>query len=174
MIEIADMKTPIGDVRIAARDGKLWGLSPLKHWGKIADGIAERSNGDLRGAKDPAGTVSALTRYFDGELEALDEIPVELSANGFRRRAWESMREIPAGETISYAELAERAGYPGAARAAGSACGSNLVGIVIPCHRVVRSDGSLGGYGWGLERKQWLLRHEGALDRRLGELSVHR
>ena len=78
----------------------------------------------------------------------------------FQRRVWDELRRIPFGETISYAELARRVGQPGAARAVGSANGRNPIGLIIPCHRVIAADGGLGGYGAGLDRKRWLLRHE--------------
>ena len=79
-----------------------------------------------------------------------------------RRRMWAELRRVPAGATVSYTELATRAGSPKASRAAGSACASNLIAPMVPCHRVVRGDGGLGGYYYGLDRKEWLLRHEGA------------
>ena len=81
----------------------------------------------------------------------------------FSQLVWKEMRKIPVGKTWSYAELAARAGSPDAVRAAGSACGKNLIAPIIPCHRVIKTGGTLGNYGYGLEIKEWLLRHEGAL-----------
>lgn len=103
-----------------------------------------------------------LADYFDGDLAALDALPVHQPATGSRERLWALMRAVPAGTTISYTDLAARAGIPRAARAAGAACAANLIAPVVPCHRVLRTDGSLGGYYYGLARKRWLLRHEGA------------
>jgi len=106
--------------------------------------------------------VKPLGDYFDGDLMALDGLPVHQPATALRKRLWARLRAIRAGTTISYTGLAARASIPGAARAAGAACAANLVAPVVPCHRALRSDGSLGGYYYGLERKEWLLRHEGA------------
>jgi methylated-DNA-[protein]-cysteine S-methyltransferase len=106
--------------------------------------------------------VKPLSDYFDGDLAALDGLPVHQPAAGSRERVWAQLRAVPAGTTISYSGLAARAGIPRAPRAAGAACAANLVAPVVPCHRALRSDGSLGGYYYGLARKRWLLRHEGA------------
>jgi methylated-DNA-[protein]-cysteine S-methyltransferase len=112
---------------------------------------------------DPAGIVDRLRRYFDGDLHAIDDLPVRFDrGTGFQHEVWGALRTIPVGETISYAELARRVGRPTAFRAVGSANGQNPVGVVVPCHRVIASDGTLGGYAGGLDRKRWLLAHEGA------------
>ncbi|GAA0447861.1 methylated-DNA--[protein]-cysteine S-methyltransferase [Streptomyces sp. NPDC046215] len=103
---------------------------------------------------------SAVRAYFDGAVAALDELPVVQFGNGFRLAAWREMRRVEPGTSVSYRELAERAERPGAARAAGAACASNLVPLIVPCHRVRRADGSLGGYYYGLDVKRWLLAHE--------------
>jgi AraC family transcriptional regulator of adaptative response/methylated-DNA-[protein]-cysteine methyltransferase len=100
-----------------------------------------------------------VLRNLDGSQPHLD-LPLDIRATSFQRRVWEAIRTIPYGETRTYAEIAAAVGAPAAARAVGQACGANPVSIVIPCHRVVASGGGLGGYGWGLERKRWLLRHE--------------
>lgn len=107
------------------------------------------------------GSISdALDRYFAGEVGALDEIAVDQPGGGFRTAAWKAMRAVPAGETISYAELALRAGSPGAGQAAGSACSQNRIALIVPCHRIVTTGGGLGGYYFGLDTKRWLLAHE--------------
>jgi methylated-DNA-[protein]-cysteine S-methyltransferase len=116
-------------------------------------------DGDARSS----AAVRALERYFAGDLAALDTVPVATNGSAFQRGVWRALRDIPAGTTISYAELARRVGKPSAFRAVGLANGSNPIGIVVPCHRVIGSDGSLTGYGGGIERKRWLLAHEGAL-----------
>jgi methylated-DNA-[protein]-cysteine S-methyltransferase len=111
-----------------------------------------------------SAAVRALERYFAGEITALDALPVATTTGSeFQRRVWRALREIPAGTTITYAELARRVGQPSAFRAVGLANGANPIGIVVPCHRVIGSDGSLTGYGGGIARKRWLLTHEGAL-----------
>ena len=104
-----------------------------------------------------------LQRYFAGELAAIDTLPVQTGGTAFQREVWRALREIPCGGTVSYAELAERIGRPTAVRAVGLANGSNPVGIVVPCHRVIGANGSLTGYGGGIERKRWLLEHEGSV-----------
>jgi methylated-DNA-[protein]-cysteine S-methyltransferase len=109
---------------------------------------------------DPAGAVSALRAYFDGDLTALDGVGVELNGTPFQRRVWEALRTVRAGTTASYSEIARRIGAAAAVRAVGAANGANPVAIIVPCHRIIGANGSLTGYGGGLERKQWLLRHE--------------
>jgi methylated-DNA-[protein]-cysteine S-methyltransferase len=103
-----------------------------------------------------------LAGYFAGDTAALDGIDVELNGTPFQRRVWEALRGVPAGQTASYAEIARRIDAATAVRAVGAANGANPVAIVVPCHRIIGSSGSLTGYGGGLDRKQWLLRHEGA------------
>jgi methylated-DNA-[protein]-cysteine S-methyltransferase len=100
--------------------------------------------------------------YFAGELTILEAIAVRTAGTPFQEQVWTELRTIAAGETISYGELAKRLGRPNASRAVGLANGSNPVAIVVPCHRVIGSTGALTGYGGGMERKRWLLRHEGA------------
>lgn len=108
----------------------------------------------------PGPVAGAVARYLAGELTALDEVTVRQPGGPFRQAAWEAMRTIPPGETVTYTELAELSGRPAAVRAAGSACAKNLVAPFVPCHRVVRSDGTLGGYAYGLDVKRALLEHE--------------
>jgi methylated-DNA-[protein]-cysteine S-methyltransferase len=103
---------------------------------------------------------SAIRRYFAGEFEAIDFLTVQTAGTPFQRAVWRALRAIPAGTTESYGRLAQRIGRPAAVRAVGLANGANAVGIVVPCHRVIGSDGSLTGYGGGLDRKRWLLEHE--------------
>jgi methylated-DNA-[protein]-cysteine S-methyltransferase len=100
-----------------------------------------------------------LDAYFAGELE---DFALDLSPHGtpFQQRVWDELTKIPYGETMSYSELAQRLGNPNAVRAVGLANGRNPISIVVPCHRVIGADGSLTGYGGGLERKKWLLEHE--------------
>ena len=112
----------------------------------------------------PAPTTArrALDAYFAGDIGALDAVEVETGGTPFQRQVWAALRTIPAGETLSYGELASRIGRPTALRAVGLANGANPIGVIVPCHRVIGADGSLTGYGGGLPRKQWLLEHEGA------------
>ncbi|HEU5179951.1 MAG TPA: methylated-DNA--[protein]-cysteine S-methyltransferase [Candidatus Polarisedimenticolia bacterium] len=124
-----------------------------------------RRFGDFRtrSESDPAGAASALRAYFAGELAALDRIEVDPGGTSFQRSVWMELRRIPPGTAISYACLASRVRRPKAMRAVGAANGSNPIPLVLPCHRVVAADGTLCGYGGGLEAKQWLLVHEKAL-----------
>lgn len=109
------------------------------------------------------GIVASLTRYFAGDATALDGIPVDPEGTEFQLRVWKALRKIPSGRTMSYAELARRIGSPKAVRAVALCNARNPIALVVPCHRVIGSDGSLTGYGGGLDRKRWLLEHEGAL-----------
>ena len=119
-----------------------------------------------------APTISAaVTAYVAGAVGALDEVDVRQPGGPFRQAAWRAMRAIPPGRTWSYARLAAEAGQPSAVRAAGSACARNLVAPFVPCHRVVRSDGSLGGYAYGLDVKRALLAHESGV--RWQEMKLH-
>ena len=102
-----------------------------------------------------------LKDYFEGEINAINGIKVSQPGAPFSQNAWKAMRKVRG--TISYAELAERSGSPAAVRAAGSACAKNAIVLVVPCHRIVRTGGNLGNYAYGLTKKEWLLRHEGAL-----------
>jgi methylated-DNA-[protein]-cysteine S-methyltransferase len=109
------------------------------------------------------GAVSAaVAAYFDGDLSAIDTVPVEQRTGGaFRDRAWHVLREVKPGLPVTYTAYAELAGHPRAVRAAAAACARNAAALFVPCHRVLRTDGTLGGYRWGLPVKRWLLDHEG-------------
>ena len=109
---------------------------------------------------------AAVVTHLDGRQPHLD-LPLDVRATAFQRRVWEALRKIPYGSTRSYAEIARGIGNPKATRAVARACATNPAAIVIPCHRVVREDGDLGGYRWGLDRKRALLQREGET-RRLG------
>ena len=117
-------------------------------------------------APDLAACGTQLAEYFAGRRTEFD-LPLAPRGSEFQQRVWKEIARVPFGKTISYAELAKRAGAPGQARAAGAATGRNPVSLVIPCHRIVGSDGSLTGYAGGLERKRELLELEGVLQRSL-------
>ena len=116
-------------------------------------------------ARPFAETIRQLEEYFKGARREFD-LPLRARGTEFQQRAWKSLTDIPYGETRSYGEQAKRIGNPKASRAVGLANGSNPLPIVVPCHRVIGADGSLTGFGGGLERKRWLLAHEGVLDQR--------
>lgn len=120
----------------------------------------------LRRSSEMKWLTDLVTDYFDGDTGAFDSAYLKFRQPGgeFSQKAWRAMRKVGAGRVISYAKLAEQAGSPTAVRAAGSACGRNVIAPIIPCHRIIRSDGTLGNYGYGLTKKRWLLRHENAID----------
>jgi methylated-DNA-[protein]-cysteine S-methyltransferase len=107
-----------------------------------------------------SAAANALAAYFDGDIEAVSDLPVATNGSDFQRTVWDALRRIPAGHSISYGALAARIGRPTAARAVGLANGANPIAIVVPCHRVIGADAALTGYGGGLDRKRWLLAHE--------------
>ncbi|HEU0240551.1 MAG TPA: methylated-DNA--[protein]-cysteine S-methyltransferase [Micromonosporaceae bacterium] len=122
------------------------------------------------GATDLTPAVDAARGYFDGGVAAIDAIEVEQhGAGAFLDRAWEVLREVPPGQTVTYREFAARAGRPTAIRAAASACARNAAALFVPCHRIVRADGGLGGYRYGLEIKEWLRSFEANISSADGE-----
>ena len=146
--------SPIGDV-VLRHDGAA--LHEL-----VFDDETSGVPGASTGA-GPSRFARAVAAYFAGELDALSDLPVAVRGTAFETAVWQALRQIPAGHTWSYAALAASLGRPRAVRAVGRANGKNPVSLVLPCHRVIGADGRLVGYGGGLERKAWLLRHEGAL-----------
>jgi methylated-DNA-[protein]-cysteine S-methyltransferase len=153
--------TPLGSFAIVAdRQGRLRSTG----WDDPAARMRRQLGGRpfaLDTATDPFGLASAFEAYFSGELEALDGLPAAPDGTAFQSAVWQALREIPCGETRSYGEIARRVGKPAATRAVGMANNANPLGVVVPCHRVIGADGSLTGYAGGLERKRWLLEHEG-------------
>ena len=116
----------------------------------------------IRGRKAPPAIRQALAGYFAGDLTALDDVPVATAGTDFQREVWAALRKIRPGTTLSYGALAQKLGRPKAVRAVGLANGANPIAIMVPCHRVIGADASLTGYGGGVDRKRWLLIHEGA------------
>ncbi|MDP3230591.1 MAG: methylated-DNA--[protein]-cysteine S-methyltransferase [Acidovorax sp.] len=108
-------------------------------------------------------TKQELSNYFDFISTSFRTIPLDLQGTAFQLQVWQKLREIPWGATISYGDLAARLGKPNATRAVGQANSANPIPFIIPCHRVIKADGSLGGYSSGPEQKRWLLQHEGAM-----------
>jgi len=161
-------QTPIGTLAIVVTDdGRLREVGWTDgHLGGDArsQGRSGRHPVEVAPARNPGGHTRALSAYFHGDLRAIDGLPVDARGTEFQRAVWRALREIPCGETCSYGELAKRIGRPSAMRAVGLANRANPIGIVVPCHRVIGSDGSLTGYAAGVERKRWLLTHGGALE----------
>ena len=158
------LATPVGDMHLVAdREGNLClaYFAEQQETVRRALGRHYGANGfTLEAAPDPHGLTEALSNYFAGQLDAIDALPVRPAGTQFQLEVWRALRQIPCGTTTSYGELAERIGRPTAARAVGLANGANPVAVVVPCHRVIGANGSLTGYGGGIERKRWLLDHE--------------
>jgi methylated-DNA-[protein]-cysteine S-methyltransferase len=155
-IEATTLTTPTGELSLLVRDDVLVAAG----FAAPAAMVARLADEPLVTRRDLGRLSAAVSAYFDGDLRALDDLPVSQPGGDFHQAAWKVMREVEPGETITYAELATRAGNPKAIRAAGSACARNLIAPIVPCHRIVRTDGTLGGYYYGLPTKQWLLTHE--------------
>lgn len=161
---LGDLPSPIGGLKIMWSDAGL-------HFVEFTDSLDrfEMANRNWKPTEAPAGLIAktpypaAFERYFNGDLTAFNDLALVYEGTSFQRSVWEGLLEIKPGATSTYGELAKKVGRPGGARAVGSANHNNPIGIIIPCHRVIASDGSLAGYGGGVERKHWLLAHEGAI-----------
>lgn len=149
------IESPIGRLLLTSDGTALTGLYMEPHKSQSTEGWVE----DVTVAP-LADAVRQLIEYFAGTRRDFD-LPLRLQGTAFQQRVWRELTEIPYGETWSYGELAKRIDKPSASRAVGLANGSNPISILVPCHRVIGADGSLTGYGGGIERKRWLLAHEG-------------
>ena len=160
---LTSYKTPIGTLNLISHENVLLAanLSTVSA-AKASLADTDRAMG-FKEVKSIPVISDLLSDYFDGNINALDAIKVRQPGAAFSQAAWKSMRKVKAGKTISYADLADRAGSPAAVRAAGSACAKNAIVLVIPCHRIVKTGGALGNYAYGLTKKEWLLRFEAAL-----------
>ncbi|NDA95840.1 MAG: methylated-DNA--[protein]-cysteine S-methyltransferase [Actinobacteria bacterium] len=156
-------KTPIGTLNLIAHEDVLLAanLSTMSA-AKASLDEDDRSVGFKEVKRLPVIS-ELISDYFDGDVTALDSIKVRQPGAPFSQAAWKAMRRVKAGKTMSYADLADRAGSPAAVRAAGSACAKNAIVLVVPCHRIVKTGGALGNYAYGLNKKEWLLRFEAAL-----------
>ncbi len=155
------LDTPIGPfTAIVDEDGAVIASG----WTASLDELLPQIHPTLRPAELAEGDLGAvgdvIVRYHDGELSAVDDVPVKQRSGEFLEHAWEVLRTIPAGAPVTYTEYAAKSGRPAAVRAAASACARNAAALFVPCHRVLRTDGTLGGFRWGLEAKRWLLDHE--------------
>ena len=162
-IRTAAFDSPLGPIHVATRDSVLCALSFGDYWERERQHLVRRF-GTVRFEEDACpDIVAALARYFAGHLHVLAELRAEPGGTPFQSRVWRALCSIPACHTRSYSALAASVGMPAAVRAVAAANGRNPIPLVIPCHRVIGADGRLVGYGGGLDRKAWLLRHEGAL-----------
>jgi methylated-DNA-[protein]-cysteine S-methyltransferase len=158
-----ELTTPIDRLSLVLKEGRLCGLGFGDRWAGLEGFLIRRfGTTEFRAVEGPEEAVRCLAAYFEGDIDALARIEVDPGGSPFQARVWSELRRIPAGETVSYEEVARRIGQPGAARAVASANAANPVAIVVPCHRVIHADGSISGYGGGVQRKRWLLRHEAA------------
>lgn len=160
------METPVGAVFVVMRAGGGgavvaidFGIESARLLPLLRAQFGEMAT--LRESAEARAGVEAVKAYFERDFAAISAIDVEMSGTPFQLRVWAALREIPLGTTTTYGEIAARLGNPQAMRAVGLANGRNPISIVVPCHRVIGANGSLVGYGGGMERKRWLLRHEG-------------
>jgi methylated-DNA-[protein]-cysteine S-methyltransferase len=159
------MNSPIGRIRIAASERGITAMeiAPRQRGGGTT---AKPATQETRKAREHVAlAMRQLKEYFAGQRRDFD-LPLDLRGTAHQQKVWQGLLEIPFGATLTYGELARRIGSPDAARAVGAACGANPVWLVVPCHRAIGSNGSLTGYGGGLWRKEYLLKHEGALPER--------
>jgi methylated-DNA-[protein]-cysteine S-methyltransferase len=166
VFELTRIPTPIGVMLIATdAQGRLRVLDWETHAERMRR-LIERQYGQgkvtLTEGPGPKAVVDKLKAYIAGDIAAIADIPTETGGTPFQRQVWKALRDIPVGQVWSYGRLAAHIGKPAAVRAVGLANGANPVGVVVPCHRVIGANGSLTGYGGGLDRKRWLLKHEGA------------
>lgn len=157
--DCATVDTPLGPfTTLVASDGAVlasgWTADPEELRTLVHPGL--RPTG-LRARRELGAVTDAVTAYHRGEPTAIDPVPVRQRSGEFLQHAWEVLRTVPAGEPITYTAFAARAGRPAATRAAASACARNAAALFVPCHRIVRTDGTLGGFRWGLEVKRRLL-----------------
>ena len=154
--------SPIGELTCLVRRDVLVAVAFDGDRGDTVPKVLRRFKGEpAHDVREAGGVREAFDRYFGGDARALDALPVDPGGTPFQARVWMTLREIAAGKTWSYATLAQRVGSPAAVRAVGAANGANPIPLVLPCHRVIGKDGKLVGYGGGMHRKIWLLRHEG-------------
>lgn len=161
---LARVPSPIGTILLVADDdGRVRALDFETHEDRMRRLLGRHYGADgyaLRPGAAPRAVVRALDAFFAGDLASIDALDVATNGSAFQRRVWTALRDIAPGGTTTYGALAAALGQPTAARAVGLANGTNPIAIIVPCHRVVGADGTLTGYGGGLERKEWLLAHE--------------
>lgn len=159
---IDQVESPIGAILVTADDEAVCAVEFVDQQQRML-GLLRRRFGavQFREVKNPLGVSDRLRKYFDRAFETFSAIPVNPGGTEFQQRVWAALRSIPVGKVISYGQLAAQLGNPNASRAVGLANSLNPVSIVIPCHRVIGANSTLTGYAGGLERKRWLLEHEG-------------
>ncbi|MEY3889844.1 MAG: hypothetical protein RLY62_26 [Actinomycetota bacterium] len=163
MLVSTNLRTPIGELTLIADEDILvasgfYGIENLKN--RIFD---QDRNQKIKYSKSIPIISELVEAYFEGDLNSINAIKVRQSGAKFSQEVWKALRKIPSGKTLTYTELAARAGSKAAIRAAGTACGQNLIAPIVPCHRIIKSGGAIGNYAYGIKIKEWLLSHEGAL-----------
>lgn len=160
-MDVVRIESPIGELTCVMRGGVLVAVAFEADRGGTMDKVRRRFPDEpMNDARESGGVRAAFEKYFSGDLAALDALDVDPGGTPFQSKVWMALREIGAGETWSYEDLARRVGSPAAVRAVGAANGANPIPLVLPCHRVIGKNGKLIGYGGGLDRKKWLLSHE--------------
>ena len=156
-------KTPLGSLYLVSDGDYLLGAGFRSHADLIRRMDEEDQSQKVSLVKSIPLASKAVRNYFDGDINAFNSLKCRQPGGDFYQSVWKEMRKIKAGTVFSYGELARRAGNSRASRAAGTACATNLIAPIIPCHRVIRTGGELGNYGFGLKKKEWLLTFEGAI-----------
>lgn len=161
-LQLDRIDSPIGDILIIVDGERLCALGYKDYEPRLMT-LLERRYGPihLTHSSDPRGYSTLLRAYFAGDFGSLETIPLETGGTSFQREVWAALRAIPVGTTMTYGEMAAKLGRPAAYRAVGAANALNPIVIVVPCHRLVGANAALIGYGGGIARKEWLLKHEG-------------
>jgi methylated-DNA-[protein]-cysteine S-methyltransferase len=162
VLDYGVIDSPLGPLTIMAAGERVMEVRFGDHRAELED-VWLRGRGLVHEHDDPGGAATALRAYFARDLHALDRLTVDPMGTPFQLQVWSALRSVGVGRTASYTEIADAIGAPTATRAVGAANGANPIAIVVPCHRIIGAAGSLVGYGGGLERKRWLLEHEGVL-----------
>ena len=157
-------KTPLGSLYLIC-DEQILIAAGFSNFAALYEKLSVEDRGrKIFVGKNTRWITDIVADYFDGDLDAFNSLEVRQPGSAFSQKAWRAMRRIPSGKVITYSTLAQKVGSPAAVRAAGTACGRNAIAPIIPCHRIIRSDGTVGNYGYGVQKKIWLLRHEGAIE----------
>ena len=161
---IDTIESPIGQISIVVDDDRLCAVDFADYQARMMKLLARRYRSvELVPQSNPLGLAARLQAYLAGDPIDLNEIPVRMGGTAFQQQVWRKLTEIPVGEVWTYGQLAKSLGQPTASRAVGMANSLNPIAIVVPCHRVIGAQGKLTGYAGGLDRKRWLLQHEGHL-----------
>jgi methylated-DNA-[protein]-cysteine S-methyltransferase len=172
-LNLSSVDSPLGPMLLVTdAQQTIWALDFADHKARLQRSLRDcHGDVELTESAAPIEIASALDRYFAGELDALQALRTQAAGSELQRQVWAALRRIPVGTTTTYGKLARELGFddPRAAIDVGAANGANPIAIIVPCHRVIASNGDLKGYAWGLHRKRWLLEHEKALKAKADE-----